>query len=397
MLDSRESEWYRSGLIPCPMDRFTLFLTGMQRSGTTLLAKLLGLFPGVSLLSQPFPLLFVEAKKDFLRGLGRSDLRYPLGHLFTEDGYRQEDFARHLADLRIDGVRLAQIFDEMQDFPGQYTRFDRSDLERVIPDVPSSGFAALLTGLYRELSPEREAAVAGGKETLCEELLPYLLACGWRCVLIVRDPRDVVASLNHGRGPEYGGRPKPTLFNVRNWRKSVAFALDLEGRPGFLWLRYEDLVTDLQTALLRIAQAFGIGPATGELIAGEIRDRAGRVWTGNSSHGERRNVSTASVGSYRHILPPTVARFIEAACLPEMRLLGYPSSLKATEARGILRDFEEPYERIREDLEGDAASPANALLEVRRLDLLADPPGSVTRPWFLSERAHARLREGVEP
>jgi hypothetical protein len=88
-----------------------------------------------------------------------------------------------------------------------------------------------------------DAAYVGGKETLWEEMLPFLLERGAAGVIILRDPRDVLASLNHGRGAEYGGRLKPTLFNIRNWRKSAAFALHLERHPRFLWLRYEDLVT----------------------------------------------------------------------------------------------------------------------------------------------------------
>lgn len=375
------------------MNGFTLFLTGMQRSGTTLLEKLIALHPDASVLSQPFPLLFVEAKRDFLRGLGRTDTRYPLGHLFLEDGYRQEDFDRYLTEIRIDGARLEQIFEQMEGFSGQYTHFDRSAVKRVIPRLPPGDFAGLVAGLYRALSPEPELPVAGGKETICEEFLPHLLARGLRCVLILRDPRDIVASLNHGRGPEYGGRLKPTLFNIRNWRKSVAYALQLEGHPGFLWLRYENLVADPATALRRIAEGMGLAP----FAAGEIRDPSGRAWTGNSSHGERPGVSATSVGSYRQVLDPATTRFIEAACLPEMRLLRYSSSLDEEEAPGVLRDFEEPYEITREGLESDVASLANADLEVRRLELVAAPADSATQPWFLFERAHTRLREGVRP
>ena len=329
----------------------TLFVTGMQRSGTTLLDRMLGL------LSQPFPLLFVEAKRDFLRSIGRES-RYPLGHLFLEDGYRQEDFDRHLAGLRIDRDRLERIFEEMEGFSGQYTRFDRSS---ILPLDPPTGFAELVAGLYRTLQ------AAGGKETLCEEFLPHLLDRGWQCVLILRDPRDVIASLNHGRGPEFGGRIKPTLFNIRNWRKSVAYALHLEGRPGFQWLRYEDLVAD--------PRALGFEP-------GEVRG-----WTGNSSHGERTGVSAESVGAWRRVLPKPAARFIEATCLPEMRLLGYP-----LEAAGDF-DFEEPYEITRDGVESDLAGPANAEIEARRLELLPGPWAG--RRWFLFERAQDRLREAM--
>ena len=386
----------RGGTIPHtstrrPMEGSTLFITGMQRSGTTLLDKLLGCHSSLSLLSQPFPLLFIETKRDFLHWLGRSDVRYPLGHLFLEDRYRPEDFARYLTELRIEGSRLAQLFEEMRGFSGQYTRFSHSILEHVIPQLPSGDFAMLLVGLYRALAPMPQAPIVGGKETICEEFLPYLLGRGCRCLLILRDPRDVVASLNYGRGPEYGGQLKPTLFNVRNWRKSVAYALELEDHPGFLWLRYEDLVMDPLAALRRIAQTLGVEPSGEELLTDEIRDPAGHVWTSNSSHGERRGVSSASVGAYRKVLPPTVARFIEAACLPELRLLGYPTDLDATDAPVVLRSFEEPYEITREGMSEDATGPANAALEIRRLELLAELPSAATIPYTLFESAHAKL------
>jgi len=368
------------------MNGFTLFLTGMQRSGTTLLERLIGLHPDASVLSQPFPLLFVEAKRDFLRGLGRGDVRYPLGHLFMEDGYRQEDLDRHLAELRFDRARIAEIFEKMQNFSGQYTRFDPSTLERALPQIPLVGFAEIIAGLYRALSPQPDVPVKGGKETICEELLPYLLNRGWRCVVILRDPRDVVASLNHGRGQEYGGQLKPTLFNVRNWRKSVAYALHLEGRQGFLWLRYEDVVADPQVAMHRITRAFGLT----EFETRDIRD-----WTGNSSHGERSGVSAESIGAYQRVLPESVARFVEASCLPEMQLLGYTTSLRASEAPSVLSEFEEPYEITREGMANDLAGKANAALEARRLELVAKSPSASLKSWFLFKRAHARLREAL--
>ena len=68
-----------------------LFVTGAQRSGTTLLEKVLASQPGISMLSQPFPLLFVEVKRAFLRSLGNDD-PYPLGHLFRERRYTRGAF-----------------------------------------------------------------------------------------------------------------------------------------------------------------------------------------------------------------------------------------------------------------------------------------------------------------
>jgi hypothetical protein len=66
------------------MDHSTLFLTGMQRCGTTLLDKLLSAHSQISILSQPFPLLFIEAKPSFLQQPSKDGAEYPLGNLFLE-------------------------------------------------------------------------------------------------------------------------------------------------------------------------------------------------------------------------------------------------------------------------------------------------------------------------
>ncbi|HEX2122399.1 MAG TPA: sulfotransferase, partial [Thermoanaerobaculia bacterium] len=224
----------------------TLFVTGTQRSGTTLLEKLLAAQPAVALLSQPFPLLFVEAKRAFLRSLGAGDERYPLGHLFRESRYEAEDFCSFLARWRVSRSELTAVFERMHDYSGQYTKFTREQLDEAFSRISDEDdFADVVARLVRSLAPRApETRWFGSKETICEEFVPYLLGRGFRCAIIIRDPRDVVASLNHGRGQAFGGAIKPLWFNVRNWRKSVALALSLEGHPQFHWCRYEDLVHD---------------------------------------------------------------------------------------------------------------------------------------------------------
>ena len=223
----------------------------MQRSGTTLLGKLLDNHGRLSLLSQPFPLLFVEIKRRFLRHLGAADTPYPLGDLFLEDRYREENLRTFLADLNLSRSDLHQLCD-CTGYSGQYTRFSAERLNEALGRVEPGNAALVLAQLYRWLAAQDEADWFGGKETLWEEFLPFLLDNGFAAILVLRDPRDVLASLNHGRGADYAGRVKPTLFNVRNWRKSVAYALHLEQQPRFLWLRYEDLVHRPDECLGRI-------------------------------------------------------------------------------------------------------------------------------------------------
>lgn len=358
-----------------------LFVSGAQRSGTTLLAKLLGAQPGVSILSQPFPLLFVEAKRAFLHAIGAHDECYPLGHLFAETRYDGGQLAGFLQAWRIAQEDLVNVFAQMSNYSGQYTKFTSEEVARLRPD---GDFAAVVSDLQHTLSRTREARWFGSKETSCEELVPYLLSRGFRCVLILRDPRDMVASLNHGRGPEYGGALKPTWFNVRSWRKSVAHALALEGMPRFHWCRYEDLARDPAGSLGRICDALEIdAPAHIDLD-----------WPGNSSYGEREGIDETSVGIYPDVLPGKVADAIEAATLPELRLLGYETSLARADATRAIESFREPYAMTRPGMERDAANAANARLEIERLERISQRPGAESIPWFLFERTHARLREG---
>lgn len=338
-----------------------LFVTGMQRSGTTLLDKLLGL------LSQPFPLLLVAAKRAFLATLGEDDPRYPLAPLFREERYRPDDFTRFLTGRGWDAGELADLFQEMAGFSGQYHRWEPQRLTELLPALQGAGLARVA---------ERLCGESGGfKETTGEEFLPYFLEQGWRCLLLLRDPRDVLASLNGGRGEEFAGKRKPTLFNLRQWRKSVAFALGLAGRAGFQVLRYEDLVADPRGSLADL---------------GALLPRALDSWAGNSSHTVHRGIGTGSVGTYAAHLPPGAIAFTEAACHPEMRLLGYEISLCPEDAPEVLRSFADPWVGERPELASYDAR-ASREEEVRRLELLAEPEGDL-QPWFLFPEVHTALR-----
>lgn len=349
------------------MDGGSFFLTGMQRSGTTLLEKLLGAPPRVSALSQPFPFLFLELKRAFLRSLGHGDERYPLGTLFREDRYAPGDFEAFLRSHRLSADTVREVFQAMEDYSGQYTKVPPERLAAVLAELPEGEPATVITHLYRALSHRPEAYWFGGKETVCEEFLPYLLGQGFSCAVIVRDVRDVLASLNHGRGHRFGGSPKPTLFNLRSWRRSVHFALALEGRPGFGWLRYEDLVAAPDEALAGLVRRLGMAPDPWEDGIDWIPDQGGGPWSGNSSHGGQSGVSRSSVGRHEELLPESVRRFAEATCYPELTRLGYALSIETDEVEAILEGFREPYEIDRPGLEHYLTDRGEIEAEIERV------------------------------
>lgn len=368
----------------------TLFITGTQRSGTTLLERLLAVQDDIAMLSQPFPFLFSDVKRAFLGGADP----YPLGHLFLEPRYERAAFAAFLRAWRTSREELESLFVRMESYSGQYTRFSTEQRHRAFSGIaPTDDFAQVVSSLDRALVSE-SAQWFGSKETTCEEYVPPFLDRGFRCVIILRDPRDVVASLNHGRGRDYGGALKPTLFNIRQWRKGVAFALAMEEHPHCHHCRYEDLVAEPARELERLGSALGLGRLVGPP---DLRDASGAVWRGNSSHGEHGGVGTSSVAIYRDVLPREVAEFIEAACLPELQLLGYDTALTRAEATRILATFDDPYLATRRGMEGDEVTAANRMVEVQRLERVSEVQAETSRRWFIFAEVHAKLRAGFRP
>lgn len=367
-----------------------LFVTGYLRSGTTLLEKILAQQEHVSMLSQPFPLLYPEAKRCFLRTLGvESD--NPLGHLFGERRYTNDDLKRYLSQWSMSREMLVQLFTRMSAYSGQWTRFDDRALQAALDAVAGMrGFADVVSTLLHLLTTNGNARWFGSKETTGEELIPFLLDSGFRCLLILRDPRDVVASLNHGEGRSIAGDVRPTLFTIRAWRKSVAFAFACEAREHFAWCRYEDLVAAPDAVMKALALKTGVDLRPTDFS--RLRDASGAEWTGNSSYRLHTGVSDFSVGSFREVLPPEVARFVEAACLPELQLLGYPTSLTRDDAARELHAYREPYAITRRGMDADLATEANAALEEERLDRLFDESETGIEPWFLFAEAHEKLR-----
>jgi hypothetical protein len=60
-----------------------------------------------------------------------------------------------------------------------------------------------------------------------------LLDKGIHVVIILRDPRDMIASLNFSERDNATGSDRPVLYSMRIWRKSVATAIAFEGHPCF--------------------------------------------------------------------------------------------------------------------------------------------------------------------
>lgn len=377
----------------------SLFVTGCYRSGTTLLDKLLHAHPQISMATQPLPLLYTYFKEAFYRerGLRR---RYPLEHLFLEDGYTAADFHDFLDRHIMPAAELDGMFEAMADYLSQ-------DWTPQLLEMRAAFQAGTFIDIYRQLDaciarifPKLRLAYVGSKEVLCEEYIPYLLARGVRAVMIIRDPRDMIASANFRQRDSFIGANRPVLYSLRVWRKSMAFTLAYEGHPGLRWLRYEDLVEEPVQRLNEIAAWLDIPAYPTDAFSKGVLDQSGRQWQGNSSFDPQKRVSPAATGRFAQRLPRAVIAFIEACCRPEMVCAGYVPSTGYRFEAGAITGYHDPFPDIHERFPKDySSSDDHREQELARYEKLRPTAPmlaeDMARRWFIHERAYQRLSDAV--
>ncbi|MGI8533591.1 MAG: sulfotransferase family protein [Candidatus Limnocylindrales bacterium] len=143
-------------------------------------------------------------------------------------------------------------------------------------------------------------------------------------VRIVRDPRAVAASF---AGVPFG--PRTAVGAAYLWRQADAVSWRwFESDPSSLTLRYEDLVTDPQTELARLAAFLGEPLDPAMLLPGrgasELADEG--PWKARVTA----PIDASRIDSWRAELSPLDQDRVALICAEGMRRLGYEGALDAT-------------------------------------------------------------------
>jgi len=371
-----------------------LLVTGSYRSGTTLVEKMLNMHPQVICASQPFPVFYFFVMDLFhrMKGLQR---RYPLGHLFLEDGYTPDDLHRFLDERVITAEELTSFWELMAGYTGLWTPQMMQFRGQVRPGTFWEIYSQLNRSIQR-LFPKDGARYLGGKDTKAEEYITFLLKRGVKVVNVIRDPRGMIASLSFNERESLTGKNRPVLYSLRSWRKSVAISFACEGDKNFLWLRYEDFVRNPQAWTARLTDFLGVPPYPEDAFKDGIRDQWGRVWRGNSSFQDSSGISEESLDKFVRKLPPEVLAYIEAICYPEMKALGYPFLAAGGFAPEVIQSYEDPFADIHPKFSaGYSHAPERVERELQRYKLLISDeslPVDQQRLWFVAEAAYDKLR-----
>ena len=170
-----------------------------------------------------------------------------------------------------------------------------------------------------------------------------------KVLYITRDPRDVAVSYyTFARKYRHIGDDYPleqyvhgfvtgTLLSSAwgTWAENVGtWMAARSGRPTFLLLRYEDLITDTQIELARVARFLGADASPGELSRAienssadhlrQLEKKEGGVWiTTKNKRSDIPFIGSAAAGTWKSVLPDAAVEEIESAWGNTMAQLGY--------------------------------------------------------------------------
>lgn len=303
-----------------------IFLTGCYRSGTTLVANFLNSQKGVRVLNQPSMDFFVLWKKLFYHRR-RITSRKWLG-IGSPPLYDQSSLLDFLENPHFHA-------DDLKNIERQYCHtlsIDRGEIKSYLTNQSnfSDWHCSMIEGICERRPYKEVVEILGSKEILCHEFIQHIVSHNIKVICVIRNPLDMIKSLNFGVGERYTGGIRPTLLNLRNWREIAQVALQLMDHELIFVLKYEDLIFDIDK---RDALLSYLGIEKKKLEIKGLTDEDGNPWYSNTSFSSGRKAS----------LDRSTKRYIESVCRVEMRCLGYENEVSSNEAIESIINFKEPW------------------------------------------------------
>ena len=262
-----------------------IFIVGAPRSGTTLLRAILNKHPSIAICDETYFFYYVYSRRRAFGDLTREANR------------------RRLVEAYLDTWRISRL------------GLERQELESRLL-LEGTDYPALFTSLMEAYAESRSKRRPGEKTPHHAEHVETLL--DWypeaTVIHVVRDPRDVVASL---RNVPWGRRS--TAANARLWVDLTGAAERAAGRRGFISLRYEDLVTHPEDSLRSLCRTLG-EPYVPEVLSDPSQETPDRPWFGRAYE---QPISRSRIGLWRRELSEGQVGIVESIAGTLMNTHGY--------------------------------------------------------------------------
>lgn len=377
-----------------------LFVFGLARSGTNLLARMLDRHPQVTVALDPYLPLFRSLRNALVASRAAEEVRRRFSSSAPFQDYYFDSDGPALLDLMLAGqADLPLDQDELQALrlkAGERASLESSTLGSQMAGLTGKDYGQLFrSGLDIVAGLKTGVRWAGCKEVWVMEFVPLLarLFPEAQFFALERDPRAIVASLlaMAEKDPTQAAHAPSYL---RHWRKQVAlthrFAADplLAGR--FRSVSFERLATRPEDEARQLCDGLDID------FHPEMLRLSADGWKGNSSfdHGGK-DIYAETVDRWRKVLPARVVQAADYLCGPEMALTPYRpvTSPKAEEVLAYLEEAGRETGSWRSDSGDLLLDFGGEMVRHMLLDTGSEPEQSLVRRCFLFNGILDSLRQ----
>ncbi len=310
----------------------SFFITGMFRSGTTLISRMFQSHPEIACASDPYAPLFKEFRNQHASNNNLKDfvIESESPH---DDYYYYDSKASFFHDLQAESFEMScknidwvALLDKMANFSKPYSPL----LFPYFDQLPRDTFKETLVNginLIKQAYGDDKTKLIGFKEVWTNEFGTHIARDipNSKVVHIIRDPRAVCAS------NLVTSTPYPIIFLLRQWRKACTSALYQKkfskyGKKIFI-LRYEDLISQPDIYINKVCDFLEIEPHDNMYNPSTYLDGNNQPWLQNSSHSNPvLGFNVESVHKWKDILSDRQISMIESMCCGEMSLFGYETA-----------------------------------------------------------------------
>ena len=279
-----------------------IFVGGIPRSGTSLMRDIIGSHPDVAMFPSELPLWRIIAVE------------------FARQDPSQREVQVRLVGAVVNHPRMGQAGIVLD--PGAVLAAIAR--ERVVT------VGVVFAYVMRQYARQRGRPRWGVKDPLNEFHADRIFAELPRAsfVHMVRDPRDVVTS-QRGR---WGAAAQHVVSTTDAWRRSAALARRRgTSAPGYVAVRYEDLVAAPADVVRRVCDRLGLDYRP-EMLERSWRPESSRATWDPELYG-RRDIFPGAVARHLRQLPAADACFIQMRAGREMARWGYSRQSRALTAR----------------------------------------------------------------
>ena len=333
----------------------SVFVTGIFRSGTTLLSRSLSVNPKIVVPYQIFFAFFKMWRNLFFERVVKNQTLsgYPMGSNALLDCGAFDEFCRSNSTINFtnsDVLKLQAVLS------GQFERdsHEKPNMRSGLFDNIKSGTAEEILLQLIEKLPRiygRDPEYLGFKEIWCEEFAFPLLNCkkiDIKVTMVIRDPRGVLASRNTGRYLRSCEEKKyPLIFVAEAWKRSVTIAKSLSPNKNFYMLKYEDLIDGPEKKLKDISVFLGVNFISQMADPRYFTDDKGNVWQPNTTTDDAScKFNKTPVSYWQKALSGEEVGAMEFLCAEQMRELKYRLKFERKKAEELFMGYHENEDEI---------------------------------------------------